>query len=142
GDLAYARAVIRVPSPTESIDTQYGPDETDIDDRLLSDPQFEQKVLNGLRIHEPTDLEHWNDAMPVRFPRVRPGSQEEQTLYQHTMWSLRKRVTELEENELFNNIMQRGSQISFDTPKTSSVDAIMQSIMGPHTSSTYVQPLH
>jgi hypothetical protein len=52
-------------------------------------------------------------------------------LYRHTLWSLKKRVAELEENEIIENIMLRGSQISSDTPTWSDIDAIMQSMMGP-----------
>jgi hypothetical protein len=77
GDLAYALPTTRPASPAESINTVYGPDETDPEDHLLLDEQFEQKMVLNIRINEPTEIERWNEAMPIRYPNVRAGSQEE-----------------------------------------------------------------
>jgi len=141
GDLPYARPVVRPPSPTGSINTEYGPDETDPIDLVLSDEEFERRVLAELRINEPTENENWSDSMPIRFPVFQAGSHEERVVYQHTLFTLRKRVEELEEDEMFLNIVHKGSQAQLDAPlSTNNIDAIMQSMMSPPAQSAYRAP--
>ena len=83
GDVPYESPVVRPASPTGSINTEYGPDETDPADRLLSDRELERKILANLRIDEQTDTEKVNEKGPllltflVKSRGVQPGSQEE-----------------------------------------------------------------
>jgi len=83
GDVPYENPVMRPPSPAGSINTEYGPDETDPVDLLLSDRDFERKVLDNLRIHEATDTEQRNERGPVlltvlaKARGIQPGSNEE-----------------------------------------------------------------
>lgn len=59
-------------------------------------------------------------------------------VYQHTLYMLEKRVQELEENELVENIMMRGSRVQMDTPTSSNnVDEIMRGMMGSTLSETF-----
>ncbi|VDC07376.1 unnamed protein product [Peniophora sp. CBMAI 1063] len=132
GDLPYARpALMRPPSPAGSINTEYGPDETDPKELAMSDEEFERKILAELKIDQPADPEVQADMMPIRFPFFQPGSHEERVVYQHTLYMLEKRVQELDENELVESIMMRGSSVQMDTPTSSNdVDEIMRSMMG------------
>ena len=78
GDLPYARpALMRPPSPAGSINTEYGPDETDPHELAMTDDEFERKILAELRIDQPSEPEIEADVMPVRFPYFQPGSHEE-----------------------------------------------------------------
>ena len=78
GNLPYARpALMRPPSPAGSINTEYGPDETDTQDLAMSDEEFERKILAELKIDQPSDAEAQADVMPIRFPYFQPGSHEE-----------------------------------------------------------------
>jgi hypothetical protein len=74
---------MRPASPTGSINTEYGPDETDPAELVLSDREFERKVLENLRINEQNDAEKENEHGPVLYTfkhmlrNVQPGSNEE-----------------------------------------------------------------
>ena len=59
-------------------------------------------------------------------------------VYQHTLYMLEKRVQELEENELVESIMLRGSRVQEDTPTSSNnVDEIMRDMMTTTSAETF-----
>ena len=51
GDPGYAPPLLRAPSPTDSIGTDYGPDETTVEETRLSDREFAQKCQQRLRLN-------------------------------------------------------------------------------------------
>ncbi|KAI0028442.1 hypothetical protein K488DRAFT_31777, partial [Vararia minispora EC-137] len=137
GDVPYENPVMRPPSPAGSINTDYGPDEMDPTDLVPTDREFERKILENLRIDEQTDQEKNNEVGPMlltflaRLRGVQPGSSEEKALYLSTMAALQRRVQELIEDELVENMMLKGSQVPSDAPNPSGdIDEIMRSIMG------------
>ena len=82
GDLPYARpTLIRPPSPAGSINTEYGPDETDTEELAMSDEAFERKILAELKIDQPTESETQADVPPLRFPYCEPGSHDERGVW-------------------------------------------------------------
>ena len=51
-------------------------------------------------------------------------------LYDHVMGNLRQAVAQLEENELFEQTLRRGSQAALQIqPSTNDIDALMRSMM-------------
>lgn len=53
-------------------------------------------------------------------------------MYERVMASLRAEVAQLRENELFEQILRRGSKAALDVqPVTGDIDALMRSMMGP-----------
>jgi hypothetical protein len=74
---SYGSGIVRSQSPTASLNTVYGPDETEEEDFYLSEKQFSEKVLDQIRIGYQTNTERWNEAMPIRFPSLQAGSEEE-----------------------------------------------------------------
>ncbi|KAI0310137.1 hypothetical protein OF83DRAFT_912372 [Amylostereum chailletii] len=132
GDLPYSNPVLRSASPSGSINTEYGPDETSKSDSELSPDEFQRKIEQQLRIHYPREEEVSAEAKALRLPPMKPGTIEEKMLLDQIMRSLRWHVSNLEENEIYENMMLRGSQIPFDSaPSSNDIDAIMQSMMGP-----------
>lgn len=107
GDPGYAPPLIRPPSPASSIGTVYGADETsDTDD---AEARANRHVL---------------------LPRARTAD-DEKTIFEHVMINLRKEVRKLEEDELFERTVLRGSQVAQEPhPSSDDIDTIMRSMMG------------
>lgn len=80
GDLPYATPVLRTASPSGSINTEYGPDETSISDQDLSPEEFDRKVQKQLGLHEQREQEFRAQASPLLWPKPR-GPQEEKCAY-------------------------------------------------------------
>ena len=72
----YAPPVLRVPSPTSSVGTTYGPDQTSFSDTELSQPAFENKWLAKLNLNKPRKEEEEADEDPLI---LRPKSKEEES---------------------------------------------------------------
>ncbi|KAJ7078681.1 hypothetical protein C8R44DRAFT_754845 [Mycena epipterygia] len=127
----YADPVIREPSPASSVGSVYGPDQTASSDSesLLDQPAFERKWEDRLDLRRATREEELADADPL-FPRPSTAL-EERVLSERIVRNLRLRVEELEENELFEQTMLRGSQAGLEEqtiPKD--IDSLMLSMMG------------
>ncbi|KAJ7625249.1 hypothetical protein DFH06DRAFT_1058612, partial [Mycena polygramma] len=128
----YADPVIREPSPASSVGTVYGQDQTASSDEELDQAVFERKWEERLDLRRPTREEEIADADPL-FPRPTTAV-EERVLFDRVVRNLRMKVEELEENELFEQTMLRGSQAGFEevtVPKD--IDSLMRSMMGPST---------
>jgi hypothetical protein len=88
GDVPYESPVLRPPSPTGSIDTEYGQDETEEADRLLNDREFEAKIMETLKIDRLSETEKQNNDGPIlytfkhRNEDIQPGSHAERSTHQ------------------------------------------------------------
>ncbi|EKM51543.1 uncharacterized protein PHACADRAFT_261747 [Phanerochaete carnosa HHB-10118-sp] len=65
GDPGYAPPVLRAPSPTDSIGTDYGPDETTPDEERLSDAEFAKICQQRLRLGDMRREEREAEADPL-----------------------------------------------------------------------------
>ncbi|THH30035.1 hypothetical protein EUX98_g4140 [Antrodiella citrinella] len=134
GDAVYAPPVLRAPSPSSSIGTDYGPDETPIAEQALSLEEFNVKMERQLRLDSPRPEETFADEEPL-LPR-NPHPQAEKALFTHVMQNLRKEVRKLQEDEIFERTLLRGSNVSEEQqPSSCDIDDIMRSMMGPAASS-------
>ncbi|KAJ7022725.1 hypothetical protein C8F04DRAFT_1137137 [Mycena alexandri] len=127
----YADPVIREPSPASSVGSVYGPDQTASSDSesQIDQPAFERKWEDRLDLRRATREEELADADPL-FPRP-STAMEERVLSERIVRNLRMKVEELEENELFERTMLRGSQAGLEEqtiPKD--VDALIFGMMG------------
>ncbi|KAJ7758086.1 hypothetical protein DFH07DRAFT_454590 [Mycena maculata] len=127
----YADPLIREPSPASSVGSVYGPDQTASSDSesVLDQPAFERKWEERLDLRRPTREEERADHEPLV---LRPSfAIEERLLAERIRRHLRTQVDELEENELFEQTMLRGSQAGLEEqtiPKD--IDALMLGMMG------------
>ncbi|KAJ6584067.1 hypothetical protein DFH09DRAFT_266018 [Mycena vulgaris] len=127
----YADPVIREPSPASSVGSVYGPDQTASSDSesIIDQPAFERKWEDRLDLRRATREEELADADPL-VPRP-SGALEERVLSERIVRNLRAKVEELEENELFEQTMLRGSQAGLeDHTIPSDIDSLMRSMMG------------
>jgi len=140
----YANPVIhRMPSPTSSVGTVYGLDETALSDTeyKLSDSAFARKCEEQMELYIPRKEETEADqdplltipqsgGMPLRISERELDHVEERLLYDHVMGNLRQAVAQLEENELFEQTLRRGSQAALQIqPSTNDIDILMRSMM-------------
>ncbi|KAG6840540.1 hypothetical protein C0991_005900 [Blastosporella zonata] len=127
----YAPPVLRAPSPASSIGTVYGEDQTSFSDceEQLSQPFFELKWEERLALNVPRPEEILADQEPL-LPRLPSGSLEELHLFHQVVANLRDAVQTLEDNELFERTLLRGSQTALEPlPTTSDIDELMRSMM-------------
>lgn len=146
GDPGYAPPLARAPSPTDSIGTDYGPDETPDDEGQLSDREFADMCQRMLRLNIMR-----NDEVAANFDPLlpKPKSPEEEKsasayacalfcsltfrvgLHMQVMYNLRKEVKRLQEDALFEQTVLRGSLIpEQQQPSAKDIDSILQSMMG------------
>ncbi|KAJ7079739.1 hypothetical protein B0H15DRAFT_787747 [Mycena belliarum] len=127
----YADPVIRAPSPASSVGSVHAPDQTASSDSesVLSQPAFERKWADRLDLRRATREEELADAEPLI---LRPSTaMEERVLSDRIVRNLRHKVEELEENELFEQTMLRGSQAGMEEQTVpSDIDALMRGMMG------------
>ncbi|KAJ7256783.1 hypothetical protein B0H12DRAFT_1183024 [Mycena haematopus] len=125
----YADPVIREPSPASSVGTVYGPDQTSSSDDELDQWAFERKWVDKLFLRKITKEEEIAERDPL-LPRPSTAT-DERAQFDQTLKHLRMKVEELEENELYEQTMLRGSQAALEEvtiPKD--IDSIMLSMMG------------
>lgn len=81
-NLEYASPVIRAPSPTSTIGTTYGEDETSFSDseHMLTQSAFETKCIEGIALALPRKEEEVANSDPL-LARPVPGSHEEHRKY-------------------------------------------------------------
>ncbi|OAX44324.1 hypothetical protein K503DRAFT_449181 [Rhizopogon vinicolor AM-OR11-026] len=129
GDPAYASPVIRPPSPASSVGTAYGPDETSLSDLELSQDAFERKWTANLRLDEPKDEEVHNLKDVLIIPPSDPV--EQKLLFEEILRGFRQRVQELEEDEIFQQTLMKGSQVGKEQlPSANNIDTLIQDMMG------------
>ncbi|KAH9947627.1 hypothetical protein B0H21DRAFT_708373 [Amylocystis lapponica] len=131
----YAPPLLRAASPSSSIGTQYGPDDTDPTDITKPQEEFDRFVEQNLRFDSPLVQEDEANKDIL----IRPKShEEEQEMHRKAMAYLRTCVRQLEEEELFEQTMFRGSQVAQEQqPSSNDLDVIMRSLM---VQSTITQP--
>jgi len=81
GDLPYATPVLRSASPSGSINTEYGPDETSPSDHELAAEGFERKIEAQLRIHHQREEELRAEAQPLMLKRPESALEEKCTIH-------------------------------------------------------------
>ncbi|KAG6844037.1 hypothetical protein H0H87_010361 [Tephrocybe sp. NHM501043] len=127
----YAPPVLRAPSPASSIGTVYGEDQTSFSDceEHITQPAFEKKWEERLALNVPRPEELLADQEPL-LPRHPIGSPEELQLFQQVLTNLHEMVHNLEDNELFERTLLRGSQAALEPlPSTNDIDSLMRSMM-------------
>jgi len=150
-DPTYAPALVPAPSPTSSIGSRLPDDETDPDDAVLKQEEFDAKCWKTLKIDEPTAEETSAMRRPVYHAghkmdpeqagrSVKPvtGNTANLALVSTAkivpifMQNLRAEMKKLQDNELFEQAILKGSQVGQDslTP-TGDIDTIMQSMLEP-----------
>ncbi|KAH7885404.1 hypothetical protein F5I97DRAFT_2074469 [Phlebopus sp. FC_14] len=126
-DPAYASPVIRAPSPASSVGTAYGPDETSLSDAELSQEEFERKCAAKLKLDAPK-VEEEKKSHPILIDPP-PNPAEEKVVFEAILRGLRNRVQQLEEEELFQKMLLRGSQAGLEQPSEEKLDALMRNLM-------------
>ena len=87
GDPGYAPPVLRAPSPTDSIGTDYGPDETSAEDVLCAEDDFAARVEEALGLRRSTHT--WADAgppKPVLLPKTKDPKEEQRESFRRRLW--------------------------------------------------------
>ncbi|KAJ7069521.1 hypothetical protein C8F01DRAFT_1048234 [Mycena amicta] len=126
----YADPVVREPSPISSVGSIAGPDQTNSSDAedQLDQWAFERKWADRLELRRATREEELADADPL-FPRPTTAV-EERVLHERTVRNLRAKIIELEDNEMFEQAMLRGSQAALeDYTIPDDIDALMRDMM-------------
>ncbi|KDQ62690.1 hypothetical protein JAAARDRAFT_112664, partial [Jaapia argillacea MUCL 33604] len=140
GHPPYGPPLLRPSSPADTIGTVYGPDETSQSDDELSQEAFDNKCEEGLKLREMRETEVLANRCPL-LPKPKAGT-EEKDMFISVMANLRNEVRKLEENELFEETMLRGSQVGLEPqPSSNNIDSIMRSMMGyptPKSNNTVV----
>ncbi|KAI0291219.1 hypothetical protein B0F90DRAFT_1608773, partial [Multifurca ochricompacta] len=133
GDIPYEAPSVRSVSPNDSLTTAYGPDETNLSDRELSEDAFANKALADLRIYEKREEEERAETRPLIMPRPRRGatnSVDEKAMVDQVMRSLRWHINQLEEQDGIETVLQRRVMARPETPPLANdVDIIMESMM-------------
>ncbi|KII86677.1 hypothetical protein PLICRDRAFT_43320 [Plicaturopsis crispa FD-325 SS-3] len=126
----YGEPVQRQDSP-ESVGSVKMPDKTSDSDEELSPEDFAAKHEERMGLYKPMEEEVLACESPLLYPPPKTP-EEEQALHRRIMVSLRQRVAELEENELFEQTLLRGSRAALEQQPTSNdIDTIMRSMLGP-----------
>ncbi|KIJ64416.1 hypothetical protein HYDPIDRAFT_132255 [Hydnomerulius pinastri MD-312] len=135
GDPAYASPVIRAPSPASSVGTAYGPDETAQSDSELSQEAFEQKWSAKLKLDGPKIEEELKSFSALIQP-LPQNPAEEKMFFEVILRGLRSRIQHLEEEEVFQQTLRRGSQVGVGlNPSDGNIDSLMRTMMGTSLSS-------
>lgn len=147
----YAPPVLRAPSPASSVGTTYGEDETSHSDAELDQDAFAQKWLTKLDLDKPRKEEEEANESPL-IPRS--GNKDEENgayvvvsvgwgtngslaMVEKILKNLRAKIKQLEEDEMFEQTLLRGSQVGLETkPSTNDIDSLMKSMMGTGMSLT------
>ncbi|KAF9013175.1 hypothetical protein BDQ17DRAFT_1404738 [Cyathus striatus] len=133
----YAPPVIRSPSPTSSIGTSYDEDQTTQAEMDLTCSEFKLMVQEKLELSKPRREETLAEQDPlIQRPETEP---DRQALFQKIMQNLRIEIQQLEENDLYEQTLLRGSQVALQRqPITTDIDALMKSMMSPSMTITDV----
>ncbi|KIL59054.1 hypothetical protein M378DRAFT_169814 [Amanita muscaria Koide BX008] len=127
----YAPPVLRAASPASSVGTVYGEDQTSLSDLELNDAALARKYEDLLELRKPRKEEEEANQF-LLLERPEKGSQAEKELYEKTMVSLRRQIRDLEDDEIFDQMLLRGSQAGLVQPPSSNdIDKLMRSMMGP-----------
>ena len=146
GDPAYAPPLLRAPSPTSSIGTDYGPDEPEEGENNISDSAFARKCQAKLRLSDVRREEEIACYDPL-LPKCADPEQERSksrnlflcleythsllVLHLRVMQHLRNAVRHLQADALFEQTLERGTVITEERmPSSSDIDSILQSMMG------------
>lgn len=152
GDPGYAPPLLRAPSPTSSIGTDYSPDETSPTEADLTAAEFEHMCQQRLQLSDMRPDERLANYDPL-LPKPRNSDEEtgagivgclyvfcsttQAVLYNQVMHHLRLQVRRLQEDALFEQTLLRPSVITEEKqPSSSDLDDILQSMMGTSIASS------
>ncbi|KAI0661992.1 hypothetical protein C8Q70DRAFT_909599 [Cubamyces menziesii] len=141
-DLPYVPTIMRAPSPSSTIGTDYGQDDTDFADAELSDRDFARKCEEMIGLSRPRPEEEEANRDPLVQPRPlrhKFTPLEEKQMHEHIMINLRAAVKKLEEEELFEQTAVKDAAVALDDPAPSSedIDEIMRGLMQVSTASSH-----
>ncbi|KAG9315872.1 hypothetical protein JVU11DRAFT_3521 [Chiua virens] len=137
GDPAYASPVIRAPSPASSVGTAYGPDETAQSDSELSPEAFRQKWLSKLKLDAPRIEEELMSFSPLIQP-LPQNEIDEKNCFNLVLQSLKTRLQNLEEEDILQQKLMRGSRIGLEHPPLdNNIDNLMCSMVTMSTADTH-----
>ena len=149
-DPTYSSALVPAPSPTSTIGSRLPEDETDPDDAMLTQEEFDAKCWKALQIDEPTAEETAAMRRPLYYAGHEMEPEKAGRLAEFVAWNasdlfvlpakvvpvimqkLRAEIKKLQDNELFEQTILKGSQVGQDslTP-TGDIDSIVQSMLEP-----------
>lgn len=99
GDSAYAPPVLRAPSPSSSIGTDYGPDETTPEEASMSNFALMHSINHRLRLNEPSAEELKAERDPL-LPKPRDAQHEQRELLLLSYTSLAIYLTSLNDSAI------------------------------------------
>ncbi|KAH7906715.1 hypothetical protein BJ138DRAFT_1071351 [Hygrophoropsis aurantiaca] len=127
GDPAYGSPVIRPPSPASSVGTAYPDDDTSPSDGELSQDAFNRKWASKLGLDRPKEEEERKKECLLISPK---NPAEAKLMHEEILKGFRQQVQQLEEDEMFQQTIMRGSQIGLEPrPSSSNIDSLMRSMM-------------
>ncbi|KAF9220923.1 hypothetical protein BS17DRAFT_758725 [Gyrodon lividus] len=133
GDPPYASPVIRALSPASSVGTAYGPDETSQSDSELSQDAFDQKCSAKLKLDSPKIEEELRSFSTLIQPQPQNPT-EEKMFFDMILRGLRTRVQHLEEEEILQQVLRRGSQVGLEQPPSDdNIDNLMRTMTAMST---------
>lgn len=101
-DLQYVPTIMRAPSPSSTIGTDYGPDETTIVDSELSEHDFVRKCEEMVGINRPRPEEDEANRDPLVLPR--PWSRQKLTLLEEKRAPLPLCLLRISSDRLCRNV--------------------------------------
>ncbi|KAF5311588.1 hypothetical protein D9611_009487 [Ephemerocybe angulata] len=134
GTTAYAPPVTcRAPSPASSIGTLYDDDATSDHELNMTPLEFERFCEEKIKISQPRPEEERAERDVLVTDKARgAGGEAEQALFERIMNNLRGEIKRLEDEEIYERALMKGSQIGLEhQAPTSDIDKIMRSMMGP-----------
>ncbi|TFK27546.1 hypothetical protein FA15DRAFT_666221 [Coprinopsis marcescibilis] len=133
GTTVYAPPVTcRAASPASSIGTHYDDDTTSDQELEMTKFEFERLCEGKIKLSEPRPQEEWAEReVLVKDPARGKGDESEQALFESIIRNLRTEIKRLDDEEIYERTMFKGSQIGLEAqPPTSDIDKIMRSMMG------------
>ncbi|KAJ3517922.1 hypothetical protein NMY22_g13857 [Coprinellus aureogranulatus] len=99
----------------------------------MSEKEFARFCEEKIKLNHPRPEEERAQREPlIRDPARGKGGDAEHALYERIVASLRAEIKRLEDEEIFERALRKGSQIGLEQqPPTSDIDKIMRSMMGP-----------
>ncbi|KAJ2926307.1 hypothetical protein H1R20_g10787, partial [Candolleomyces eurysporus] len=134
GTTVYAPPVTcRAPSPASSIGTLYDDDATSDTELDMKQSEFERFCEEKIKLRHPRPEEERADKDVLITDKARgQGGEAEQALFERILANLRAEMKRLDEEEIYERAMMKGSQIGLEyQAPTTDIDRIMRSMMSP-----------
>ncbi|KAF8490244.1 hypothetical protein F5888DRAFT_1574362, partial [Russula emetica] len=131
-DLPYDEPVLRSNSPSDSLSTEDGPDETTLAEKELSTAEFTCRVESTHRYHVAHEAELVAEQSPLLPPLNQGDEKDEKIRFEQVMLTLRRIVEQVEEESCFDATLTGSSPCGvLEEPRTTDdLVALMQGLMG------------